>query len=41
MDGIIDSMDRSMSKLREIVKNRKARNAAAHGVSKSQTRLNN
>ena len=41
MDGIIDSMDRSVSKLREIVKNRKAGNAAAHGVSKSQTRLNN
>ena len=41
MDGIIDSMDMSVSKLWEIVKNRKARNAAAHGVSKSQTRLNN
>ena len=39
VDGIIDSMDRSLSKLREIVKNRDAWRAAFHGVAKSQTRL--
>ena len=41
MDDIIDSMDMSLSKLWEIVKSREARHAAVHGVSKSQTRLNN
>ena len=41
LDSITDSMDMSVSKLWEIVKNRKAGHAAAHGVSKSQTRLNN
>ena len=41
MDGIIDSIDRSLSKFREIVKNRKARFAAVHGFTKSQTRLSN
>ena len=41
LDGITDSVDMSVSKLWEIVKNRKAGHAAAHGVSKSQTRLNN
>ena len=39
MDGIADSMDMSLSKLRKIVKDRYAWSAAVHGVSKSQTRL--
>ena len=37
LDGITDSMDRSLSKLREIVKNREVCCAAVHGVTKSQT----
>ena len=41
VDGIIDSMVRSLSKLWEIVKDREAWPAAVHGVSKSQTRLSN
>jgi len=39
LDGIINSMDMSLSKLREIVKDRKAWHAAIHGAAKSQTRL--
>ena len=37
LDGITDSMDMSLSKLREIVKDRKTWRAAIHGVTKSQT----
>ena len=39
LDGIINSVDMSVSKLREIVKDREARRAAVHGVTKSGTRL--
>ena len=37
MDGIIDSVDMSLSKLMEIVKGREAWRAAVHGVAKSWT----
>ena len=39
LDGITDSMDVSLSELREMVKDREALRAAIHGVSKSRTRL--
>ena len=38
LDGIINSMDISVSKFREMVKDREAWHAAVHGVTKSQTR---
>ena len=39
LDGIIHSMDMNLSKLQEMVKDKKAWRAAVHGVEKSWTRL--
>jgi len=41
LDGVIHSMDMSLSKLQETVEDREARRAAVQGVAKSRTRLSN
>ena len=41
MDGVTDSMDMSLSKLRETLKDRETWHAAVYGVAKSQTPLSN
>ena len=41
LDSITDSMDVNVSKFQEIVKDREARHAPVHGVTKSQTGLSN
>ena len=41
LDGLINSMDMSLSKLQEIVKDGETWHAAVHGIAKSQTQLSN